>query len=124
MKKREIIILLIICILAIASMLGIRIYQSRQPAIYVQVSVDGATVYSLLLTEDTTKRIETENGYNNLVIKDGYAYIKEADCPDLICVHHGKISKLGESIICLPHKVAVQIVNTKEDWTETQNILD
>lgn len=115
MKKREIIILLIICILAIASMIGIRICQSRQPAIYVQVSVDGATVYSLLLTEDITKRIETENGYNDLVIKNGCAYIKEADCPDLICVHHGKISKLGESIICLPHKVAVQIVNTKED---------
>ena len=115
MKKREIIILLIICILAIASMLGIRIYQSRQAAIYVQVSVDGRIVCSLLLEEDTTKRIETEDGYNDLIIKDGYAYIAEADCPDHICVHQGKISKLGESIICLPHKMAIQIVNTKED---------
>ncbi len=33
----------------------------------------------------------------------------KADCPDKLCVKQGKISKSGESIICLPHKVVVKI---------------
>ena len=33
----------------------------------------------------------------------------EADCPDKICVNTGKISKIGETIVCLPHRVVVEI---------------
>ena len=32
-----------------------------------------------------------------------------ADCPDQICVSHRKISRDGESIICLPNQVVVTI---------------
>lgn len=116
MKKREIIILLGIFIIAIVSLFAIKAYQNNQNAIYVQVSVDGDIIYNFLLNEDTTKHIKTENGYNDLIIKDGCAYVKDADCRDLICVHHGKISNLGESIICLPHKLSIQIVNTIEGY--------
>ena len=42
-------------------------------------------------------------------IKDGEVSVKEADCPDKICVNHKKISNVGESIICLPHKLVIEI---------------
>ncbi len=46
---------------------------------------------------------------NVLKIQAGQASMIEADCPDLLCVHHKPISKQGESIVCLPHKVIVKV---------------
>ena len=44
-----------------------------------------------------------------LIIKDGEAYMQEADCPNQICVHHSPISHKGESIVCLPNRVIIEI---------------
>lgn len=44
-----------------------------------------------------------------LEIEGRKARILESNCPDKICVKTGYISKAGESIICLPHKVIVEI---------------
>ena len=35
--------------------------------------------------------------------------MKEANCPDKLCIHQGKISKNGETIVCLPHGLIVEI---------------
>ena len=44
-----------------------------------------------------------------LIIKDGEAYIQEADCPNQICVHHSPVSHKGETIVCLPNRVIIEI---------------
>ena len=82
---------------------------------YVQLEVDGKVVETLSLDEDTVRKIETDNGGRNvLVIKDGEAEMSEANCPDGICTNHRKIHRNGESIICLPHKVVVTVVNEND----------
>lgn len=43
------------------------------------------------------------------VEKDG-ATMKSAKCPDLICVHTGKITKNSEAIICAPNKIIVEFL--------------
>ena len=54
--------------------------------------------------------IVTEDGHvNTLVIEGGRARIEAADCPDKLCVKQRAISKAGESIICLPHKLVIRI---------------
>ena len=35
--------------------------------------------------------------------------MKDADCPDKLCEKTGKISKNGETIVRLPHRVVVEI---------------
>ena len=44
-----------------------------------------------------------------LIIKDGEAYMQEADCPNQICVHHSPISHKGETIVCRPNRVIIEI---------------
>ena len=61
------------------------------------------------LSEDRTVRIEGEGGYNLLVIEGGEVYLSEADCPTQLCMKTGKIRYAGQSIVCLPHKLAVRI---------------
>lgn len=76
------------------------------------VTVDGEVYKSFPLSEETTETIELDDGrYNTIVIKDGYVTMLEASCPDQICVNHRPINKSGETIVCLPNKVVIEIEN-------------
>ena len=55
-----------------------------------------------------------EDEYNLLMISDGTAFVSDADCPDKLCVKQRAISRNGESIICLPHKLVIRIVAKEE----------
>lgn len=114
MKKADFI--LIAVVVALAGVLLLFLYGLNcNSGAYVQVEIDGKIVEALPLDTDTTYEIKTDNdGTNTLVIKDGYAKITEANCPDGICTNHMKISRNGESIICLPHKVIVTVVNEND----------
>lgn len=49
------------------------------------------------------------------MIKDGKADITEADCPDKVCVKQKPISKAGESLVCLPNKIIITVVEGEEN---------
>ncbi|MGN6715179.1 NusG domain II-containing protein [Anaerocolumna jejuensis] len=108
-KKKDIILLLVILFIALGGLLIFRITQKSGDM--VVVTVDGVVTQEYPLNKDLTADIKGVNGgTNHLVIKDGYADVTEASCPDKICVKSRKINKTGESIICLPNKVVVKIV--------------
>ena len=50
-----------------------------------------------------------EQNRNVLVIREGKARVEEATCPDGICAAHKPISREGESIVCLPHRVVITV---------------
>jgi hypothetical protein len=84
----------------------------------VTVEVDGEVWGTYDLPEDGREevvRIDTGNGdYNILVLTGSGVYIKEANCPDQICVNFGRISKPGQTIVCLPHRVLISITGDQE----------
>jgi hypothetical protein len=82
---------------------------------YVNVIVGGKVTASYTLKEDINTVLITEKGNNTLVIKDGKAFIQNADCPDKICAEHKPISKTGETIVCLPHKLVIEITENEEN---------
>ena len=110
-------ILLILCILLIASAGVFYLYGLRPSGDTVVVSVDGKEYGVYPLSEDITQDIYTgKNGeyLNRLVIKDGKAYMETANCPDGICVSHRPIFRNGESIVCLPNRVVVTVVTEND----------
>lgn len=66
---------------------------------------------------DLTSAVPEGSSYNLLAVSETVVSMEAADCPDQICVHHIPITGGGESIICLPHKLAVEILGGTE--TET-----
>ena len=81
----------------------------------VVVSVDTQTEAEYDLAVDGEYVIQgVGDGYNVLVIENGQAFVREASCPDHLCMNMGHISKVGESIICLPNKVVISIVSNNE----------
>ncbi len=108
MKKFDIIIIVIVITIA-AVFYACGIFSPKDEGYEAVVYVDGDEYARLPLDEDASIRVETAEGYNDVVIKDGYADVVEADCRDGLCVNQREISKADETIVCLPHKVIVEI---------------
>ena len=115
-RRRELILLACLLVLSGVSFLFIRQYQkatTKNATVVIFVEDKETGRYSL--SEDQTIRVTgKDDGENLVVIKGGAVEVKEATCPDKICVHHQKISKNGETIVCLPNRVVVE-VQSEED---------
>lgn len=60
--------------------------------------------------------ITTEHGK---VIVDldpaGGASIISSPCPDKLCIHQGRINKIGQTVLCLPEKVLVTVTGNRKE---------
>ena len=97
------------CLLAALVCCGLWLGLRKQGGAVI-VEQEGRETARYALHEDRTVKIEGEGGYNTLVIEGGQVWLSEADCPNLLCVKMGKIRYAGQSIVCLPHRLAVLIV--------------
>jgi len=111
--KNDIILVSVLVGIILLAILGILLF--RKSGSTVKVTVDGKLFGEYSLAEDKTVEIKSDRGTNLLVIRDGKAHIERASCPDGICSSHKPISYSGESIICLPNKVVVEVTSTQQE---------
>lgn len=65
--------------------------------------------------DEEIERIKTwGKSYNLLAVSGERVWMEAADCRDQVCVHHIPVSAGGESIICLPNRLVVEIVDEAE----------
>ncbi len=86
---------------------------TKKPGAYVRVSIKGETVAEYPL--DREGEYSLNGGTNILVIENGSAYMKWADCPRQICVNDGKISRTGERIVCLENRVTLEVIGAEDE---------
>lgn len=108
MKKFDIIIAVVIIAAAAVLYFGGVLSPKEKGAVAV-IYVDGEEYKRLPLDTDAEVRVETKYGLNVITIKDGYADCVDADCKDKLCVSQKKINKVNQTIVCLPHKLVVEI---------------
>ena len=116
MKKSDVWLIGVLAALALASFGGLSLYSklsTKEPEAVVYL--EGKEQGRYALSEDTKVKISLENGnYNILKIQQGKADMVEASCPDKVCVNHRPVSMQGESLVCLPNQVVVEIENGEE----------
>lgn len=84
----------------------------RERGEYVTVMVDKNLYGTYSLNQEQVIEIRLEDGSLNILqIAEGKADMIEANCPDKTCVHQKAISHDQETIVCLPHRIVVTIVN-------------
>lgn len=119
LKKGDYLILLVVLIALVVMLIMI---SGNQQGNQVHITADGITkTYSL--SDKQRIRIRKSKDLtgeqvdigNTIVIDNGQVYMEDADCPDQVCVHHKPISKNGETIICLPNQVFVEVENDIEN---------
>lgn len=115
-KKPVADIVLIAAILVIALSVFLVKELSRKDGESVRVSIDGEVVAEYSLSADAEYSLN--GGSNILVIENGEAYIKWADCPGQVCVRDGKISRIGQRITCLKNRIVIEVIGDGDEILE------
>lgn len=110
MKKNDVILsggILIVALLLFLVMHLTRGEEGNQ----IQITVDGNVYGTYSLAKDQVIEVKENDFYNRIRIQDGKAYMEEANCPDGYCEEQGKISGRTQTIVCLPHKLVVEVLD-------------
>lgn len=81
---------------------------------------DGNT-FAMPLSKDDVLTVASSAGTNVIEVQSGKVRVSEADCPNQDCVEQGWISNAGQQIVCLPHKLVVNI--TDEDTASAYDVV-
>ena len=114
--RNDFILAAVIVIMAAAGLLLVNLTKEQGNTLVVKI--DGTETASYSISEDTSFEIRTgKNGenVNVVVIEGGKANVSEADCPDGICKDYRPVSYVGETIVCLPHKLVLEVTGEKAD---------
>lgn len=89
----------------------------------VIVRKNGSVVYTAELADiDSASEICVDDDYNVILLieSDGVSVV-HSDCSDGVCVNTGKITDGGQSIVCLPARVTVEL---RKDGTGNYDDID
>lgn len=73
----------------------------------VVVEVDGKPAYTFPVTINKMITVNSRCGDTVIEIKDGRVRIREAHCPNRLCVKQGWVSR--GVIVCLPNRIVVTV---------------
>ena len=110
-KKNDLILVLLVFAAAGIFFSG-HLFTSQKSAGVVEIQIDGKVVETLDLQKERAFKIN--GGTNTEQIENGKVKMAAANCPDQICVHHSRISRNKETIVCLPDKVVITIENGED----------
>lgn len=140
--KKADLILIAVCLLAAAFVAAFGILHREKGAV-AQLVYDGIVLRTIALRAGQEEPSDTDDGYylityqddvtaveycadrpaldlpeyidyNLVSVRDGQVTMCAADCRDQICVRHKSVSLAGESIICLPHGLVVEIIGERQ----------
>lgn len=104
-KKADIIIIAVVIAAALIPMISAHFSGG---ALYARVTVDGQTKWDIDLSGvKDSYYLETEH-FRILVEKDAISFVS-SDCRDLICVHTGRLTKAGDTAVCVPNRAAIRV---------------
>lgn len=113
LNKADIVLIVLLFLLSLVPLLK---FGQPEPACYAEIRQDGQVVQRVQLTGHTgitefpvNFAQDGQLRHNHIRVENEKIAVDEADCPDKICVHTGAISKPGEIIACLPHKLIIEI---------------
>lgn len=76
----------------------------------VVVEVSGLPVYKGNL--DEPRKVTVKGGFGDvrILIEDRHVSVREAECPNKVCVRTGRRSQAGDVIVCVPNRVIIRIL--------------
>ncbi|MCD1146906.1 NusG domain II-containing protein [Peptoniphilus sp. KCTC 25270] len=119
MKKKDLIVIAIVLLVALG--VGIPFMmptKSKAADKYISIQVNGKETQHINWDKNSFgKKIKIEGvgGTNYVKITEEGVSMIEADCPDQICINMAPIKDTGEMIVCLPHRVIVEIKSETAD---------
>lgn len=111
MNKKDLILIFIIVLIASVFI----IFNSKKQANIAYVYHDNDLILTIDLSKDNTYTVNGDNGEVVIEVSNKKIRVNEENSPYHLCSKQGYISKQGESIICLPNKIIIQLPNKDID---------
>lgn len=112
LKPKPLDALVVLAVLLLAAAAAWLSYGGRSgDALTATVKHRGQVVAQVPLSSLTEEKTVTIDGTYHLTVtldKTGAA-VTESDCPGQDCLHTGRITRAGQSIVCLPEQVVVTL---------------
>ncbi len=111
-KKGDMIIVLVL-IISVCGWLLYSSFKTNTQSSELVIEVNGE-IKNTILIEQLAKEQQIHMDLNNkkyidITIDNSGAIVSDVTCPDKLCQKTGKITKTGQSIVCLPNKVVIYI---------------
>lgn len=84
-------------------------------ALYAVIQNSDGFYQVLSLGEDATVTVTGSLGTNIIEVANGRVRCLESDCSNQTCVKQSWVSGRGQTVVCLPHKLIVQVVADPAD---------
>lgn len=125
-KVGDVFVYIFAVVLVITGFAGMYLMGLKSDRQSVVIEVDKDERYSIEIyegMEPVELRIDAGDGrYNEVVVMYGEVRVKEANCPDQLCVKSGAIRSSGQVIVCLPHKVVIRITGAGDKPSDVDDI--
>ena len=119
LKKIDIVIIVFLIVFSfIPHFIFSKTLSENYTSTYASIKVSGKFYNNIPLSSFKGEKnllSQTSHGKNTILVKDNTIQILDADCKDELCVKQGIISKVGENLICLPHKLIIEIKGDEND---------
>lgn len=76
----------------------------------VEIATQNARII-LSLQENARRRVDE---HLTVVIENGKVWVEDSDCKNLVCVKTGKISHVGESIVCAQNRIVITVIGNTD----------
>lgn len=119
--KLNIVAVLVIVAVALAAAAAANALGSAVDARTAVIQDADGNTFTMPLSQDDVLTVASSAGTNVIEVQAGKVRVSEADCPNQDCVEQGWISKAGQQIVCLPHKLVVNI--TDEDAASAYDVV-
>ncbi|KXZ40323.1 hypothetical protein SAMN05661008_00124 [Alkalithermobacter thermoalcaliphilus JW-YL-7 = DSM 7308] len=117
MKKGDIVLVILILFISLGMLFVMNNQKDDENEKYIQIVVDG-NVYKTIHLKDKNYsqqiKVNTVYGENTVLVHDFGVSVTSSNCKDQICVKTGHITKKGQIIACLPHRLYVKITGKQE----------
>lgn len=127
-KRGDVIVVLL---LMLGSFLPLGIFSYVQATadysnIQAVVQANGEIVHVFDLVDDgktETFHYDDNHGHTNTIVRTGMTVsMTEANCTDQVCVRMSDVALVGDTILCLPHKLLVEVQSDQP--VENSNNID
>ena len=113
-KKADIILAAALIVIGLA--LSFILSSDKSSGDELVIEADGEKFGSYSLLENKEIVIKNNSHINKVTINDGTVSMSFSDCKGQDCVNHNPISDSGESIICLPNKIVLEITGDEDKY--------
>lgn len=110
MKKLDIVLIISLILFSLIFVVKDVFFAPKTNETYISISVDGKEYKDLEFKDETyIYPLKTQFGFNKIEVAKDYVRVLEADCPNKLDVLQGKIKNVGQSIVCIPNRMIIEI---------------